>query len=555
MALAHTTSRRARPPRRPEPSRWPAPTAAGSWSSTASTYNAGDLRRRLPPPPGDYRGHSDTEILLNAISVRGVERALRAASGMWAIAAWDTARRQLHLTRDRFGEKPLYVGWCGPDLVFSSELPAFRAHPDFKGTIDRSALGEYLRWGAVPAPSSIFEQVRKVPPATHVVCHAPTASVATERYWEVPRIGRRHTGAARPGSGGRDATVDTFSALYGEAVARQLESDVPIGGFLSGGVDSTLTAAMGVRTHGTGSATFTIGVHDPSRDEAPHARAVAKHLGTEHHERYVDDDELVAVAHELPSVYDEPIADISQIPTVLLSRFAREHVTVALSGDGGDEIFAGYRHYERALARREALRRIPRPLARGGRVAARCVSRYAGSAIAPAALPVSGHLRDATLADQLRTAGEFLADEPVGTLHRFAMSVAPFPRRLVVGAPDPVHPAVQCDDTVSDPLAAMMRADLMHYLPDRLLTKVDRAAMSVALETRHPLLDPSVIEYVWGHADLTLDAGDPKWLPKAALARHGARRALRPTQEGVRCASRRVDARAAAPVGRRPARP
>jgi asparagine synthase (glutamine-hydrolysing) len=386
---------------------------------------------------------------------------------MFAIALWDRKERVLSLARDRMGEKPLYYGWHGRTFLFGSELKALRAHPDFIVEIDRAALELYIRRGYVPAPRSIYSGLSKLTPGSVLRIQSDRASAAPEprQFWSLERVVvdlPQTRFSADP-----DASVRELEALLLAAIQRQQIADVPIGAFLSGGVDSSLVVALMQRVSAIPVRTYTIGFEEKEYDEASYARAVANHLGTDHTELYVSAQQAMAVIPSLPSIYDEPFADISQIPMTLVARLARRDVTVALSGDGGDELFAGYDRYANTIANWRALSRIPRPI------------RLGASLVLP-----WGPWREGL---PMRNADEF---------YQFKNSQWKGFPHLVLGrhvsfAPPRVPAALE------DGEERLMFADATNYLPDDILVKVDRAAMSCSLETRVPMLDHHVVEFAW----------------------------------------------------------
>ena len=327
-------------------------------------YNHTDLRAALEAVGAgfDWRGHSDTETLLAAVRHWGVEGALQRLNGMFAFALWDAAERTLFLARDRMGEKPLYYGRSGETFLFGSELKALARHPGWQGEIDRDALALYMRHNYVPAPRSIYRGIHKLPPAHYLVVRDGGRAVdAQQCYWNLPALAEA---GVRSAAGTSEALADELDALLRDAVARRMMADVSLGAFLSGGYDSTTIVALMQAQSARPVRTFTIGFHEEGYDEAQHAKAVARHLGTDHTELYVTPAEAQAVIPKLPTVYDEPFADSSQIPTFLVSQLARRHVTVALSGDGGDELFYGYTRYFGGARMWRALSRLPLPLRR-----------------------------------------------------------------------------------------------------------------------------------------------------------------------------------------------
>ena len=455
----------------------------------------------------DWRGHSDTETLVEAIDAWGLAGALERSVGMFALALWDQQQRTLQLARDRFGEKPLYYGWVGSDFVFASELKAIRRHPRFAAAVDRRALRLLASRAYIPAPFSIHERLFKLEPgciltATREVTRQPTLDpprvghdtpgLSIARYWSY-REAVNH-GLADPITSGADA-LDGLNAVVSQAIAGQAVADVSVGAFLSGGIDSSTVVGL-YQAHSPGRVkTFTIGFEKVGFDEAVYAKQVAAHYGTEHHERYVSVADARAVIPLLPAMYDEPFADSSQIPTHLVSRLAREHVTVALSGDGGDELFAGYNRYLGTARVWTQLRRLPRPAraALGGLLASVPPAAWSGLVgLLPAGRRPAhfGHrvrkafstMRDARDLDDV--VASFLdewsgPDSPV-LPHAPLPPESAFDMLLAPGAPD---------------ITRMMYSDATSYLPDDILCKVDRAAMAVSLETRVPFLDHRVAEF------------------------------------------------------------
>ena len=469
----------------------PMMSADGRWvlSYNGEIYNHRALRLKLEAAGAapSWRGHSDSESLLAAIAAWGVEKSLELAGGMFALALWDRQRRELILARDRFGEKPLYYGKVDGAVAFASELKALRLLPGFNETIDSDALRAMLGSGYVPSDRSIFAAIAQVPPGSWVTIDGNGCIAAPRRYFDYSAL--VVAGLADPITSEGEA-LDLLRETLGGAVERQLAADVPVGTLLSGGIDSSLITALAAERAGGRVRSFSIGFAEAGFDEAPHARAIAAHLGTEHNELYVTAADALAVIPALPEIWDEPFGDSSQIPTHLVARFAREQVTVALSGDAGDELFGGYqRHISLpALARR--LAPLPAIVRRAG--------LGAGAAVPPAwwnmlALWQSGAQRPAFFGHKVRRAlrtaqgasdlaglyGHFLDDwtgepSPLAGGHRLVPRAFP-------------HAA-------ADPASRVMLADALGYLPGDILTKVDRAAMAVSLEGRIPFLDPQVAE-------------------------------------------------------------
>jgi asparagine synthase (glutamine-hydrolysing) len=478
-------------------------------------YNFQTLRARLSAFGHTFRSHSDTEVLLAAIVAWGVEATLREAVGMFAFAVWDRETRALVLARDRLGEKPLYYGWAGGSFVFASELKALRAHPEWDGTIDREALTLYLRHGYVPGPRSIYRGIHKLPPGTllRLTTFVAGSLPEPEPYWSLTSSGGA-VETIRFGSD-RDA-VDALERLLGDAVRQQMVADVPLGAFLSGGVDSTTVVALMQASSDRPVRTFTIGVESAAHDEAPAARAIAEHLGTDHTEQYVRPDDALAVIPRLSTIYDEPFADSSQIPTLLVSELARRSVTVSLSGDGGDELFAGYARYESAPRLVGRLGKVPAPLRK---LAGRAMQTRAVLGGFDALARFDGGLSG----ERARRLGEILEASSPLSVHRALHSSWPRPQDVVRGGSEPPTPLTGTELAwLADRFGhQMLVADGLTYLPDDLLVKVDRAAMAVSLETRVPLLDHRVVEFAlrlpW---QMKVRNGVRKWILREVLYRH-----------------------------------
>ncbi len=482
-------------------------------------YNAEDIRAELAAAgyTPDYRGHSDTEVMLAAISHWGLRPALERFIGMFAFALWDREERRLTLARDRLGIKPLYWGEDGDLFLFASELKSFHAHPGFRPRVDRGALAAFMRYNYVPAPASIYKGVFKLEPGCLLTKQAD-GPARVERYWDLRRIARE--GQAAPRDLADAAAIDEADQLIGDAVKRRMVSDVPLGAFLSGGIDSSTVAALMQAHSDRPVKTFSIGFDVDGFDEAPHAAAVAKHLGTDHTELYVDPKQALDVIPQLPDFYDEPFADSSQIPTYLVSALTRQHVTVALSGDGGDEGFAGYTRYSWGDLLRRRTGRIPRPL----RAAAARMIYLLGEegwdrvlSILPASkLPSHPGQKMHKLADVLAQPDDM-------ALFRRLITAWRDPAALVPGAVE--TPTVAWDDTARDDVPAFMECmqmlDTLTYLPDDILTKVDRASMAVSLEARVPLLDHRVVEFAWSlPRRLRVRDGQGKWVLRRVLDRY-----------------------------------
>lgn len=481
-------------------------------------YNHETLRAELPGRA--WRGRSDTEVLLEAIAAWGLEGALRRCVGMFALALWDADDRALHLARDRMGEKPLYYGVIDGSLAFGSELKALRVAPGWRGSIDRVALDDFMRHGDVHGPRSIFENVRKLPAGSTLriaLSDAPRAlSLTPSRYWSLVDVAEH--GAHAPASDIEAA--DAVEALLARAIEGQRVADVPVGAFLSGGVDSSLVVALMQRGSARRVKTFSIGFHEPEYNEAPHAKRVAEHLGTEHTELYVTLDDARAVIPQIPEMYCEPFADESQLPTYLVAKLARQHVTVSLSGDGGDELFGGYSRYPAVAKLWRALEPIPSVGREGLTRALRAVAPSTWNALGER-LPA--RVRVPLLGDKLHKLAGVAGSRSALDVYDMMLAHHRDATPLVQGVSEPTkagaHPLWTCPGR--DLYDNMMLADALGYLPDVIMVKVDRAAMAVSLESRAPYLDHRVVEYAFGlPMRFKVRDGRSKWILREVLDRY-----------------------------------
>jgi len=475
-------------------------------------YNHLALREELLPLGHLFRGCAGAEVFLAAVEQWGVAGALRRSNGAFALALWDRETRLLHLARDRMGEKPLYHGWWNRDFVFGSEIKALREHPAWEEDVDRDALALFARYGHVPAPYCIHEGLEKLEPATLLtVSTSRPGSVAKERYWSHQEAAQR--GVLHPFRGTAPEAVSALAALLLDAVGLRMQADVPVGAFLSGGVDSSTVVALMQALTSRPVKTFTIGFDEGPYDEARHARAVARHLATDHTELYVGPKEALAVVPHLHELHDEPFADSSQIPTFLAARLARQRVVVGLSGEGGDELFCGYNRYALgAFWRRIAW--IPAPLRA---LAGRVLEAFPGGAWKWLGLAGT---RIPSLA---RTGGRLLRLRTLEATYRDLVSLWKEPERLVLGAREPsTHLSrVEAWPAGLDPTDRMMFLDALTYLPDGVLVKVDSASMAAGLEARVPLLDHRLVELAWRMPlGLKRRGRLPKWVLRQVLYRY-----------------------------------
>lgn len=486
--------------------RQPMASACGRYvlSYNGEIYNHDDLRAGLLACGTTFRGRSDTEVLLALIARDGLVAALEAANGMFALALWDREARTLALARDRFGQKPLAYGWNGRAFLFGSELHALAADEGFAAAPDRAAIAAMLATGVIAAPVSALTGIRKLPPGSVVTLRADAAAGTMPepmRWWSAEAVVTAARAAPFPGT--IDAAAEALSALLADAVRLCRVADVKLGAFLSGGIDSTAVVAA-MREGGATPRSFTMGFAEAAFDESRHAETVAQHLGTDHMTMVVTEAEALAVVPALGHLYDEPFADSSQVPTVLVSRLARQHVTVALSGDGGDEMFGGYDRYGWLATIAGAMARVPaalRPLA------------AAAGRLLRAVAPASRAGRGLALFDAAGT----------GALYARLMETGARAERLLPGTS--AAPAGAWHGDLPLRRAAMLH-DTVAYLPDDILTKVDRASMSVGLEARVPLLDHRILAFAASLPDALLWDGRGGKAPLRAVAERAVPRAL-----------------------------
>jgi asparagine synthase (glutamine-hydrolysing) len=489
-------------------------------------YNHGELRRRLPDDAvRAMRGHSDTEVALACIEAWGIARALESFVGMFAFALWDRADSALTLVRDRLGIKPLYYAALPRGVAFASELDAIALLDGFDDALDVDALREYFRFGYVPAPHSIYGAARKVLPGTRVTFRAPRFHAA-EIVRTYDPLERARAARARPFSGTEDEAADAVEELLKEAVRGRLLADVPVGAFLSGGVDSSVVVSAARAVSSTPIETFSIGNEGADFDESGAAEQVARHLGTRHTALRVTASEGMQALRDLPAVYDEPFADSSQIPTLLVSRLARRSVTVALSGDGGDEVFGGYNRHVFGPRVWGTARLFPAPLRRGVGRALEAVDQARWDALYRRlrASPAGGLLPDVRVAGQkAHKLGKALEQATFADLYVAMCSQWDAPEELLPGPGERERSvsAVRRLERALGPAEAMMLRDIQTYLPDDILTKVDRASMSVSLEVRVPLLDHRLVELAWSlPTRFKIGGGVGKRVLRRVLSRH-----------------------------------
>lgn len=469
-----------------------------------------------------WRGHSDTETLLAAIQTWGLEETLKKCVGMFALAVWNKESRSLSLARDRFGEKPLYYGWQGDSFLFGSEIKALRLHPSFQGEIDRQALALYLQHNHIPAPCSIYQGIYKLLPGTWLTLKYGEREPKIHRYWSVQAAYEK--GQRNLFQGSDIEASNALESLLRQSIQEEMVADVPLGSFLSGGIDSSTVVALMQAQSTRPVKTFTIGFYEKSYNEAEHAHRIAQHLGTDHTELYVTADQAIDIVPRLSELYDEPFADSSQIPTFLVAQLARQHVTVSLSGDGGDELFGGYNHYRLVPDLWQRIGWLPWSLraALAGILKTIPTNRW-NRLFAALSLILPRNWHDQNPGEKLHKLAEVLKLNDPEAIYRNLIACWQNPVDLMRNASDltvtdnnlPYQPSIQ------DSVSLMMYLDQIGSLSDGILTKVDRAAMGVSLETRTPLLDYRVAEFSWSlPLSMKIRHGQGKWLMRQVLNRY-----------------------------------
>ena len=480
----------------------PMPSASGRFVLTfnGEIYNFQDLRTELEQAGCTFRGHSDTEVLLTAIEEWGVTQALQRANGMFAFAIWDNTTHTLTLARDRIGKKPLYYGWSGKTFLFASELKALKHHPDFDPTIARGALGLYMQYSWIPTPFSIYQSIKKLPPGCFLSISPDSIpwTLEPQHYWSSQQVARNAEQHAF--SGTFEEAQDELSNILQHAVRQRMIADVELGALLSGGIDSTTVVALMQTASARPVKTFSIGFWEEKYNEAPFAKAIAAQLGTDHTEYYLAPKDVQSIIPELPGIYDEPFADSSQIPTLAISRITGQHVKVALSGDGGDELFAGYTRYQECLQRWNQWKHVPLP---ARKISATFMEQAAKIAwmgkeyCRPGSSPPINS-KNSPWAKLEKKSRWLPASTPVELMARRYIRY-PNIQDLLPNTPRTATFLNTPDmwPSLKDPMHGMRFFDFSTYLPDDILVKVDRASMSVALEIRCPLLDYRLVEFAW----------------------------------------------------------
>lgn len=491
-------------------------------SYNGEIYNFRELREELIKQGITFRGGSDTEVLLQALVTWGLEPALKRLNGMFAFAYWNGLERKLWLARDRFGEKPLYYSWQNGRFFFGSELKALAQHPAFQREIDRSILPTYMRFNYVPCPHSIFKNVFKLPPGHSLEIDMSGAARASKPYWQLrDSVDGREIDRRAPDD---PEIITELDGLLTNAVGQRMLSDVPLGAFLSGGVDSSLIVALMQKQSTRPVKTFTIGYWEDNYNESAEAARVAKHLCTEHHEYYISSRECLGVIARLPEIYDEPFADSSQIPTTLISQFARKHVTVALSGDAGDEIFGGYNRYIWSRRIWPLIDLLPAGIRGVARDITQRLSPTQWDKLFMGLNPVlPGKLKVRGAGDKLHKLATAIGAKDSDALYRSFVSQWQNPVDILVRTPES-HSFLD-DPSICpaglDFVEKMMYLDQMTYLPSDILCKVDRATMSVGLEARAPFLDNEVARFGWNlPVETKMNHGIAKWPLRQLLKRY-----------------------------------
>ncbi len=494
-------------------------------SYNGEIYNFQEIKKQLLAEGAWFSGDSDTEVLLEAIEYWGIESSLKKLVGMFAFAVWDKTDKVLYLARDRIGEKPLYYGWHHSSFLFASEIKALKKFPLWKPEIDRHALSLYMRYSYIPAPCSIYKKLKKLRPGTFLkipLARMQDESVIPVEYWSATDV--IQAGINAPFTGSEEEAISSLHHLFRTTIENKLISDVPLGAFLSGGIDSSLIVSLMQEQSQIPVRTFTIGFDEKGFDEAQDAKAVARHLGTEHTELYVKPREAMDVISELPHIYCEPFADSSQIPTWLVSRLAKQYVTVSLSGDGGDELFCGYNRYYWARSIHQKTARLPAGLRMGishsiQRVPPEMLDRLFGFL----SKGIPGRYRYHQAGDKLHKIAKVLSAKDKSEVYQQLISQTLYPEQLVIGLTESAcaMPMPEMESMHEHFEHYMMHLDLLGYLPGDILTKLDRASMAVSLEARVPFLDHRIIEYAWKlPLSVKLKGRQGKWILRQILNRY-----------------------------------
>ncbi len=497
-------------------------------------YNHNEIRKDLEMEAGyQWRGHSDTECMLAAIERWGLFPAVKRFVGMFAFALWDREERVLSLVRDRLGEKPLYYGWTGHTFLFGSELKALRMHPAWRGEINRDALALFVRHNYIPTPYSIFQNIYKLVPGTILTIRGEGPAVP-QPFWSARDIAEQ--GSAGPFRGTETEAIEQLDYLLRDSVKQQMVADVPLGAFLSGGVDSSTIVALMQDQSSRPVKSFTIGFQERDYNEAEYAKAVARHLGTEHTELYATPQDALDVIPKLPLLYDEPFSDSSQIPTFLISQLTRKHVTVSLSGDAGDELFAGYNRYFLGRSIWKSIGWIPGAIRNASATALSAISSRTWESLFRVLGPgLPGKMRQSNPVDKVQKLLEVLKVNNNIDLYLRLVSHSKTPSAVAINSAEPPTLLTDRDSwaDLKDFTQSMMFLDLVTYLPDDILVKVDRAAMGVSLETRVPFLDHRIVEFAWQiPLSMKIRNGQGKWLLRQVLHKYVPRELIERPKTG-----------------------
>ncbi|MDB4822115.1 asparagine synthase (glutamine-hydrolyzing) [Candidatus Pseudothioglobus singularis] len=479
-------------------------------------YNHQTIRKEIDKISNgfNWRGKSDTETLITAIQIWGFQDTLKKLNGMFAMAVWDRNSRSIFLGRDRFGEKPLYYGRVGSSIIFASELKPFLEFPEWKGDVDRSVLCEYLRHSYVPDPHCIYKGLNKLPPA-HWIKIKDSEIGDPVRYWNFDSVVGQTKLIEHP-----NVLIDELDSRLIKSVSSRMQADVPLGAFLSGGIDSSVVVALMQSQSINPIQTFTIGFDVPGYNEANHAKAVAKHIGSNHTELYLSPSDALDVVPKIPSIWDEPFADSSQIPTFLLSQMTKNHVTVALSGDAGDEVFCGYNRYGQGYSMHRVLSRLPSYLRI---LISKILNNIPAQSLDKAMNLLPKRFNYPAIGDKLNKLGAVLSYSEGMSFYRSLVSLFQFPESLVINGKEGDYLLNQPNywPEIDDFRETMMYLDTLTYLPGDILTKVDRASMSVSLEARVPFLDHSLVEFAWSlPLSIKLHNKKTKWILRKVLEKY-----------------------------------
>ena len=487
-------------------------------------YNHLELRAEIKDakPNQNWQSNSDTETMLCGFELWGIQKTIKKCTGMFGFAVWCNKSKELTLGRDRIGEKPLYYGWQGESadriFLFGSELKSFHKHPCFQKEINRDSVSSFLRHSYIPAPNSIYKNIFKLLPGTLLTLSSQHQDPVLTEYWSLSEVAMQENNKL---SFADDiAAIDSLENILRNSVKQQMIADVPIGAFLSGGVDSSIIVSLMQEQSMRKIQTFTIGFNQKEFNEAEHAKSVANHLNTDHAELYIDSQDLLNVIPKLPEIYDEPFGDSSQIPTYLISKFAKQNVTVALSGDGGDELFCGYNRYQITDKYWNKLKVIPSSLRR---ILATGILKFSPEKIEKLYSILNRNPKYNNFSDKLYKGSNVLASKDLKALYIGLISACEDPDSIVINGHESnqlLHSKLKILENLDD-LSLMMSIDLLTYLPDDILTKVDRAAMGVSLETRVPMLDHKVVEFALKlPQEYKLRESQTKWLLRKVLYRN-----------------------------------